>query len=148
MANKKARERELAAQLFMNTNMSQKEIAENVGVSEKTISGWALEGKWENLKTAKQTTYAESLADMQFLLNRMLQKKKDKMEADTYTKEDSDSILELTKSINLLEGKIPLRTKIQVLEEFMDFIPQKNSKLKTALAAFQTQYLLSSNLKG
>lgn len=142
MANKKSRERELAAQLFINTDISQKEIAQRLSISEKTISAWAAEDNWDNLKMSHESTNAKTLTDMRLILQKLVEKKKSKIEDDSFSKNDSDAILELAKSIDILEGEIPLRMRVQILEEFMDFIPHDEMKLKTELADYQTKYLL------
>lgn len=56
MAIRKQVERDLAKVLFVNDNISQKEIAERLKVTEKTVSKWAKEGNWEKLKVSLLVT--------------------------------------------------------------------------------------------
>lgn len=58
MATKHSRKelKALAFELFMNTDFSQKEIADKIGVSEVTISKWKSDGSWEDLKGAETIT--------------------------------------------------------------------------------------------
>lgn len=50
MASKKDQERELAKILYTQQRMSQKDIAQKVGVTEKTITKWKEAENWDKLK--------------------------------------------------------------------------------------------------
>jgi transposase-like protein len=52
MANTKENEKERARELYFTTGWRQAQIAKEVGVSEKTISTWAIEGNWRAIKKA------------------------------------------------------------------------------------------------
>jgi transposase len=147
MANKKSQEKELAAQLFINTNLSQKEIAQKVGVTEKSMSAWVNEGKWEELKNAKHSTNAEIIAGLKKILNHHIEQKIKKLNENTFEKSDADVIVEISRSIDIMQGKgISLRDKVEVMEEFIDFIPMDNAKLqklKSEIAEWQVKYLLT-----
>lgn len=52
MASLKENEKEEARQLYFTTSLSQAEIARRIGVSEKTMSAWAIEGDWRAVKKA------------------------------------------------------------------------------------------------
>jgi transposase len=56
MAVRKQVERDFAKILFVNENISQKEIAARLKVTEKTIGKWIKEGNWEALKTSMLVT--------------------------------------------------------------------------------------------
>lgn len=56
MAVRKQVEKDYAKILFVNENISQKEIASRVKVTEKTLTKWIIEGKWEALKKSMLVT--------------------------------------------------------------------------------------------
>lgn len=56
MGLKKVQEKEYARVLFISENLSQKEIAERVGVQEKTLGKWIEEGEWKKLKRSLLNT--------------------------------------------------------------------------------------------
>lgn len=56
MARAKQLEKEYAKTLFVNENISQKEIAQRLKITEKTIGKWVKEGNWEALKVSMLTT--------------------------------------------------------------------------------------------
>lgn len=64
MANIKELEKEQARELYFTTSYKQCRIAREVGVSEKTISAWAIEGNWRAIKKA---TFHSSQVEIQRL---------------------------------------------------------------------------------
>lgn len=56
MGVQKQIEKDLAKVLFVNDNISQKEIAERLKVTEKTVGKWVKEGDWEKLKISLLVT--------------------------------------------------------------------------------------------
>ena len=57
----RTRKKELAQFFYCNSQLSQKEIAEKVGVSEVSMSKWVREGKWDTLKASITITRQEQL---------------------------------------------------------------------------------------
>jgi transposase len=64
MALKKQQEQEYAKSLFIGGGLTQKEIAERVGVTEKTLIKWKDAGKWETLKKSLLTTKQTQLSEL------------------------------------------------------------------------------------
>lgn len=66
MATKHSRKelKALAFELFMQTDFSQKQIADKIGISEVTISKWKSEGNWEDLKGAETITAKKITANI------------------------------------------------------------------------------------
>ena len=56
MATRKQGEKDLAKILFINDNVSQKEKAGRLKLTEKTVGKWAKEGNWEKEKTSLLVT--------------------------------------------------------------------------------------------
>jgi transcriptional regulator with XRE-family HTH domain len=62
MGKELTEKREYAKLLFLREKISQKEIAAKVGVSEKTISKWANDDRWDELKASVIITRSEELS--------------------------------------------------------------------------------------
>lgn len=56
MGTRKQVEKDLAKILFVNEGVTQKEIAERLNLTEKTVSKWVKEGEWDKLKTSMLVT--------------------------------------------------------------------------------------------
>lgn len=72
MAIRKQVERDLAKVLFVNDNVSQKEIAERLKVTEKTVSKWVKEGEWEKLKVSLLVTKDSQITSLYSQLQAVL----------------------------------------------------------------------------
>lgn len=73
--------KEYAKVLYLKENLTQKEIASKVKVSEKTIGRWAKLSKWEELKTTHIITKEEELRRLYIMLkatNDSIEKRDDK----------------------------------------------------------------------
>jgi transcriptional regulator with XRE-family HTH domain len=53
-----------AKTVYLNERLTQKEIAERVGVSAQTLGKWIAKEKWEALKTSLSITREEQLANL------------------------------------------------------------------------------------
>lgn len=62
MGLKKTQEREFARVLFVSENLSQKDISERVGITEKTLAKWIVEGDWKKLKKSLLNTRKSNLS--------------------------------------------------------------------------------------
>ncbi len=106
-----------AKDIYLTTEMSQKEIAQIVGVSEVTLSKWAAgsdkEASWE---TTKRLRSASKQAAESNLYKALVELTTDPKEA----KNNADAIAKVTKSIETItDNRVTIPNKI---EAFMDFI--------------------------
>lgn len=73
MGLKKTEQKEYAKFLFTEKNLTQKEIAEKVGVTEKTLAKWISENdnEWKKLKTSLLTTKPQQIKNLYEQLERI-----------------------------------------------------------------------------
>lgn len=73
MGLKKTEQKEYAKFLFTEKNITQKEIAERVGITEKTLTKWINENdeEWKKLKKSLMTTKAAQITSFYEQLERM-----------------------------------------------------------------------------
>ncbi|WP_271783879.1 hypothetical protein [Aquimarina algiphila] len=62
MGRSKIREKEHAQILYVNERLTKKEVASRVGVTQKTIGGWAEKGNWDNLRKSLLVTKENQLS--------------------------------------------------------------------------------------
>lgn len=108
MANLKGDEKERARYLYFTTNASQARIARDLRVSERTISVWATEGNWRDLK--KQNYYSpqeevQQLYEELRAISSHIQKRKPEERFPTREElEARTKIISLITSLRKLEG--------------------------------------------
>ncbi|MBS7234063.1 DDE transposase family protein [Flavobacterium psychroterrae] len=128
MALRKAQEKEYAKSLYIGGGLTQKEIAERVSVTEKTLAKWIKEGKWENLKKSLLTTKQNQLSflyDQLDFLNTDISKRDFKVAVG----KEADTIVKISASINRLETETSIGDTVEVARNFIDFVRSQDLEL-------------------
>jgi len=128
--------------LFIKTQLSQKEIAERVGTTEKTLSNWVNDNNWKTLRTSIFITREEQLRRLYDQLNELnnaiSEREKGKRFADS---KEADSITKLSAAIRNLENDTSIADIIDVFIEFMNFIQQSDFKKAKEIIELQDAFI-------
>lgn len=146
MALKKTQEREFARALFVSENQSQKTIAIRVGVTEKTVAKWILEGNWKKLKTSLLTTKQNQLSFMYDQLdwqNTLISMRDIKVASS----KEADVIMKLTASIEKLETETGVGETVAVGRQFIEFVSQEDLKLAKEVTRYFDLFIQTKNAK-
>jgi len=147
MGKEKTQEREQARDLFVNSNLTLKEISGIVNVSASRLGKWATADNWDLQKTAQQVTAGKIIAGWYAMLqkiNEQIQKQQgipDNGQIDQVSK-ITDSIQKLSKKQNLSMYHTVLKdflselilTDNEAAKKFgpymLDFLKRKATQLK------------------
>jgi len=135
MALKKAQEKEYAKSLYIGGGLTQKEIAERVTVTEKTLAKWIKEGKWDSLKKSLLTTKQNQLAflyDQLDFLNTDISKRDFKVAVG----KEADTIIKITAAINRLETETSIGDTVEVARNFIEFVRPQSLELAKTITNF------------
>ena len=135
-------EKEFAQHLFVNEKLTQKEIAERVGVVEKTISKWIKEGKWEDLKRSMLIVKEEQLTDLYDKLSALNNHIKT-TNNNLVSNKDVDTISKLTSSIQRLEVETSIGETIDVGKKVIEFIRQMDLEDAKKVTAYFDMFIKS-----
>lgn len=120
-----AQKKEWAQLLFTKENITQKEIAARVGISEVTMSRWVRAGNWESLKVSITITKEEQLKNIYRQLaeiNRTIAERPAD-EGNRYaTTAESDTINKLATAINKMETDIGLSDIIATFQGLLAWL--------------------------
>ncbi len=111
--------------LFLKENLTQKEIAERVGVTTKTMSTWVNnpEEDWELLKSSVIITKSEELSRIYMQLNELnshiLKKPKGERFADS---KQADSLVKLTAAARNLETETSVSDVMEVFKRYLNWL--------------------------
>lgn len=128
MALPKTQQKEWAKSLYIGGGLTQKDIAERVGVTEKTIKSWIDKGKWDSLKKSLLTTKQNQLGflyDQLDFLNTDISKRDFKVAEG----KEADTIIKLTAAINRLETETSIGDTVEVARHFIEFVRPQNLEL-------------------
>lgn len=120
--NREAKKR-LAKELFLTGKYSQKEIAKMVSVSEKTMSSWSRDGKWDLLR-ANLTTTKESILSAWYLqlaeINQNISRREDGERVPTG--KESDQMIKISSAIKKLETETGIAEITSVCIGLCEFV--------------------------
>jgi len=135
----KTKEREQAFDLFINTSLTLKEIAQMVKVSQNQIGKWAEADKWELSRTGKQNTSGQIIAGWYVQL---------KMINDEVTKQggipttaQSDTMSKIADNIQKLSKRQNLSMYYMVLKEFLKELMISNVDASKILAPLMLDFI-------
>ena len=136
--------RDKAKSLYLTGRYNQKEIAEIVGISEKTLSKWVNdpEDKWDDLKTSLLTTRNNELGRLYKMLKVMNNSLDEKSESKTpINSKDADAVLKLTQAIKNLEIETSIAEKVDVGTEFINMISKEDTEFAKQVSKWFDIYL-------
>lgn len=133
---------QLAYRLFMDTGMRQSEIAETVGVAEKTISQWKLKHDWAALKAAHGVTASEIIAGYLKQLQALKDQISQRAVGENFpTSKESDIIMKVTKAIKILQRDLTLSDYIACYEQLITFTMSVQPDLAKGLTSVCREFI-------
>ena len=134
---KNTQKKALAQELYVRLGKTQKQIAEQVGVTEKTIGRWKEDGNWEALRAA-EISGPEELART---LYREIMKISQNAEGRTLTSAEADQISKISTAIEKIQRRTTLGTVMEVMEEFVVYVKAIDIDLAQRIVTKQMDFL-------
>lgn len=125
MGLKKDQEREYARILYVSERLTFKEIAERVGVSDKTVGKWADLHKWDNMRKSMLTTRQNQLVHWYNQLEAINNDIAAREPAIPNAKE-ADIMSKITANIQRLEVETSIGEYVEVGRKVLTFIQDIN----------------------
>jgi len=124
-----SQKREWAMQLYLRDDLTQKQIAATVGVSENTMSKWVIEGMWEGRRKTLLTTREEIIRDLYEGLSRLNKANKESLEDDDpETEPNYDAVSKMTRAIKNLERETGIGDMIHTARALIDFVRTEDTE--------------------
>lgn len=136
--------KDFAKILFIKENLSQKEIAEKVGVAEKTISKWvnANNEEWKRLRQSIIITKDEQLRRIYDQLDELTKCIHSREEGKRYSiKGEADTIVKLTTAAKNLETDASVADIIEVSKRFLNWLRPVDLDKAKEIAAFLDSFI-------
>lgn len=119
------KEKELARTLFL-AGCDQSEIAEKVGKTRQTISRWCTEGKWQEVRAAKNITRPELVNKLLFTINTLIDQVNDSGDA-TLMLSLGDRLAKLSAVVEKLDKKANVVDAIEVFIAFSKWMEYRSA---------------------
>lgn len=122
MAKKQNNNREIARALYLS-DYSQRDIAMRLGVTENTVSRWARDNHWDELREAQRTSKPSVLKDLYAELAEMNRVISERAEGLRFaTKDESLTRARLVKNIADLEQRYNIGHAVDIGRDFCTYI--------------------------
>lgn len=139
MEMSRQKKRELAKQIYLRDNLSQKEIADMVDVSQKSLSKWIKEERWDTEKSAYTITREQQIQRLYSHISTI----NDNISARDAGKnvpdaKEADTLNKLATAIKKLENEVGISEVIGVSMKICNFLRAKGEveAAKTAAGWF------------
>ena len=119
--------KEWAKLLYLKSDLNQKEIAEKVDVSEKTLSHWVNDEKenWELLKSSFIITREQELRRIYIQISELNNSIADREHGHRFaTPKDADVLSKLAAAAKSLEAETSISETISVFREFSEWLKE------------------------
>jgi len=118
-----AQKKEWAKLLYLKEKITQKEISEKVGVTEKTISKWVNTEKWETLKASITITKEDTLRRIYMQINEINAVIEKKPEGERYaTGTEATNLAKLATAAKMLESEASISETMEVFKRFINWL--------------------------
>ena len=140
----KNEQQQQARNLFFETSLTQAQIADFVGISKKTMSLWANEGKWRRLRQLATETPIVMIDEMYGEIHRINQLIKSREQGNQFaTPQEADTRRKILSSIHSLKEYQSPGNHAEVLANFMQYVMDGNDNRDDAklIAKYAENYL-------
>lgn len=132
----RAKKKELAKQIYLRDNLSQKEIAEMVEVSTKTLCKWVNEEKWDTEKSAYTITREQQIQRIYGHISAINQAISDREPPQNVPDaKEADTLNKLATAIKKLENEVGIAEIIGVNMKVCYFLRAKGQVEQAKQAA-------------
>lgn len=131
--------KETAQRLFCNTSLTMKDIAEQIEIDPRTLSRWAKEGNWDDIRSARSVTRPELLKHTLAQINALNEAIEE--QGGLPNKQQSDAKGVLAKELSILQREDPISTHVEILEGFSVWLSEDDLELAKKFAPKMLEYL-------
>jgi DNA-binding XRE family transcriptional regulator len=142
MAMTREQKKEYAQVLYLKTNLTQKDIAARVGVTEKTLGKWIKEGDWEMLKSSLIITKEQELRRMYHQLNELNNDIATREQGKRYaSSKEADILSKLAAAIKSLERDTSIADVIDVFIDFANWLKEADFEMAQQFINLQDDFV-------
>lgn len=131
--------KKIAKMLFVQTGLSQGEIAKRLKLSKQEISRWVISDNWKILRNARLVTPEQIVQRTYTQIEKIYDLSEE--EERVLSPAESDQIAKLMAGIRSLDRGADLATYIQAFEEFVNFLRKQDPELAHQIGDLQMEFL-------
>jgi len=130
-----------AKNLFLDTNLTQTEIAAKVGVNRRTIRLWSQEHNWENLRRSSRHLPSMVAEKCYYLIDQFTTHLLSANNViSTFSSKDADAINKMASAIKKLKARSAINESMEMFNFFIEDVKRKDEKMAEAISPFIEDY--------
>lgn len=134
--------KEWAKLLYTKEQMSQKDIAEKVGVTPQTVNRWVKRENWDKLRISLSVTREEQLSHLYSHLSEINASIATRPEGERFPNaKEADTITKLSTSIDKLERESGVGEVISAFSQFTKWLRERNLEEAQSIAPLLDDYI-------
>jgi transposase-like protein len=138
-----------AYNLYFQTNLTQAQIAERVGVSTRTLYDWMKQGNWKTLKANSRLMPAQIVDDIYNHISHLNWKIKTRDFEDRYpSKEEAETLRKLISTIPKIKLNVSKGESAQAMINFVSWLQTRNNDAAIFISDFIDEYLHAGRERG
>jgi len=128
--------------LYLKASMNQKEIAEKIGTTEKTLSSWVNRENWEVLRASFTVTKEQELRRIYMQINALNDVITNREEGKRYaTNMEADILSKLAATARSLETEVGLAAIIDTFIQFIDWLRPQDFAMSQQINDYQDAFI-------
>lgn len=123
MVKSNINKKDIAKDLYLKGGCTQEEIAAKVGTTRQTVSRWAREGKWEELRASFTISTENILAGMIRQVSEIQNQANARKEGErSFTSKEADTVVKITSAIKKLQNDAGITDIVNVGIRFTNWL--------------------------
>ena len=123
MVKSNINKKDIAKDLYLKGGCTQEEIAAKVGTTRQTVSRWAREGKWEELRASFTISTENILAGMIRQVSEIQNQANARKEGvRSFTSKEADTVVKITSAIKKLQNDAGITDIVNVGIKFTNWL--------------------------
>lgn len=123
MVKSNINKKDIAKDLYLKGGCTQEEIAAKVGTTRQTVSRWAREGKWEELRASFTISTENILAGMIRQVSEIQNQANARKEGErSFTSKEADTVVKTTSAIKKLQNDAGITDIVNVGIKFTNWL--------------------------
>lgn len=123
MVKSNINKKDIAKDLYLKGGCTQEEIAAKVGTTRQTVSRWAREGKWEELRASFTISTENILAGMIRQVSEIQNQANARKEGErSFTSKEADTVVKITSAIKNLQNDAGITDIVNVGIKFTNWL--------------------------
>lgn len=123
MVKSNINKKDIAKDLYLKGGCTQEEIATKVGTTRQTVSRWAREGKWEELRASFTISTENILAGMIRQVSEIQNQANARKEGErSFTSKEADTVVKITAAIKKLQNDAGITDIVNVGIKFTNWL--------------------------